>query len=221
MPQSVERLFPESERQKIEKAVQEAEKRTSGEIVPYVVGESDDYDETLWRAGVLFGTIGLLVFVLIRRFSTAWMPADLGEVALVTFAGIVIGIVLARYVPTLRRVLAGNALTERRVAQRAAEAFIAEEIFATRERTGILIFLSLFERKVLVVGDSGINTKVQQSEWNTIVHTIIEAIRAGKPADGLVQAIEQCGFLLQRAGVQIRPDDSNEIDNSLRTGPSP
>ena len=79
------------------------------------------------------------------------------------------GMALTHFVPSVKRLLAGRTLLRKRVSQRAAEAFIAEEVFDTRERTGILLFVSLFERHVLVVGDSGINTHVKQEEWDDVV----------------------------------------------------
>lgn len=123
---------------------------------------------------------------------------------------------LVRFVPAAKRLFAGRALLERRVAQRAAEAFISEEVFKTRDRTGILIFLSLLERKVLVVGDAGINAKVEKNDWHDIVGRVVKGIRTGKPAEGLIEAIQQCGELLQRHGVTIRPDDQDELPDSLR-----
>jgi putative membrane protein len=108
-------------------------------------------------------------------------------------------------------------LVERRVAQRAAEAFLAEEVFDTRDRTGILLFLSLLEHKVLVLGDAGINAKVQQSEWEEVVKLIVDGMRSGKPADGLIEAIQKCGALLKREGVVIKPDDKDELSNQMRT----
>jgi putative membrane protein len=104
------------------------------------------------------------------------------------------------------------------VALRAADAFISEEVFKTRDRTGILIFLSLEEHKVLVVGDRGIDAKVDRSEWEDVVARIVRGINIGHPADGLVDAIAQCGVLLEKHGFQRRQDDTNELPNRLRVG---
>jgi putative membrane protein len=70
---------------------------------------------------------------------------------------------------------------------------------------------------VVVLGDSGINAKVQQSDWDDVVKTIVDGMKAGKPADGLVEAIRQCGALLRKEGVAIRVDDKNELSNKMRT----
>ena len=66
------------------------------------------------------------------------------------------------------------------------------------------------------MGDSGINEKVEQKEWDEMVGMIVEAMKAGNPGDGLVKAINKCGTLLEKRGVEIREDDTNELDNTLR-----
>ena len=216
MSHTVSKFFTSADQNRIVAAVREAEEKTSGEIVPYVVGHSDLYEEAEWRAGGLFGVALALIVILLQTFTSLWLPFGLVQVLLVILLGGAIGMLLGRFVAPVKRFFAGKALLERRVAQRAAEAFIAEEVFKTRDRTGILIFLSLLERKVLVVGDAGINAKVAKNDWHDIVDRLVRGIRTGKPADGLIDAIEQCGQLLRRHGVNIRPDDKDELPDSLR-----
>ena len=102
------------------------------------------------------------------------------------------------------------------MAQRAAEAFVSEEVFNTRDRSGILIFLSLLEHRVMVVGDTGINARVKAQEWHAIVKTIVDGIVAGRPAEGLIEGIRQRGALLALKGVARRSDDRDELPDSLR-----
>ncbi len=219
MTNTISKLFSPDNLTRIEKAVKEAEVHTGGEIVPYVVEASDAYEHALWRAGSLFGAVAFLGFLLVYHLTElSWMPFVAAELALVTCAGALLGALLALYAPPVKRFFAGKDAIELRTKQRAADAFLAEEVFSTRDRTGILIFLSLMEHKVLVLGDSGINAKVQQTEWEEIVKNIVEGIRRGTPADALVEAIRQCGNLLQKHGVTRRPDDTDELRDQMRTG---
>ena len=75
---------------------------------------------------------------------------------------------------------------------------------------------SLFEHRIEVIGDAGINQKVTPEEWTDVVLRIREGIKAGNVADGLVAAIGMCGALLERGGVEIRPDDINELSDDIR-----
>ena len=211
-----EALFSEEDKKRIAEAVKEAETRTSGEIVPYVVGRSDGYPEAWLRGGSLFGFLVLFVFSVINIGTDWWLPFGIAEVGAFTVVVFGIGAALAAFVPTVRRAFIPDATEQQRVDERAAMAFLDEEVFLTRDRTGILIFISLFEHRVRILGDTGINELVKQEEWDEIVQIIVHAMKGGTPADGMLEAIWKCGHLLERRGVEIRPDDTNELDNRVR-----
>ncbi len=216
MTSKVTQLFSESDRDRIQAAVVQAEGKTSGEIVPYVVERSDGYEAAEWRGGAILGGAIAIAFAALHRLTDIWLPLNftgLVAAAIVAFLG---GMLLVRFIPALMRLLAGRDLMTHHVARRAAEAFIAEEVFRTRERTGILLFVSLRERRVLVVGDAGINARVQKADWDGIVAMIVDGLREGKPADGMVRAIGACGALLERHGVKRREDDTDELSDGLR-----
>lgn len=215
---SAEKIFTQADRDRIQAAVADAERRTSGEIVPVVVDECDPYEEAEWRAGALCGVMALSILAAVHLLTPVWLPLRFTEWLLVIVLCFVAAMMLTRFVRPVKRLFAGAKLMDKRVAQRASEAFIAEEVFATRERTGILLFVSLTEHKVIVLGDSGINARVQPSDWQAIVDTIVEGIIQDRLVDGLVNAIGKCGALLERMGVQVRPDDRDELKDNLRVG---
>lgn len=210
--------FTPEDLERIKNAVAGAEGHTSGEIVPYYVESSDEYEEAVWRGGVLLGTAALLIFYGIRTFTAVWMPIDLTQILFVILLSAGLGSALAYWLPPLRRLLAGRRLIDRRVAARALEAFVSEEVFQTRDRTGILIFLSMFEHRVHVIGDSGINERVKPADWEDIVEIITSGIKSGRAGEGLVLAIEKCGDLLKRKEVERRADDTNELPDGMRVG---
>jgi putative membrane protein len=209
--------FSQEDRDRITAAVRDAESHTSGEIVPYVVDASDRYEEAEYRAGFLFAVLAFCGFVILRRFTSAWIPLDVIEIGFVTLAAGAIGMLLARFVRPVKTLFAGAHDMNHRVAQRAAEAFISEEVFNTRDRTGILVFVSLLEHRVLVVGDSGINARVESGDWDDIVQRVLRGIREGKMAEGLAEAIRQCGLLLQQHNLPRKADDRDELADGLRT----
>jgi putative membrane protein len=210
------KLFSDSDLARIEVAVNEAEGKTSGEIVPYVVEMSDTYEVAEWRAGMLCGVLALGVVAAVRRLTDVWLPLDFVEMTMAAMFSAAAGALLTHFVPPLQRLFAGKHLIDTRVHQRATQAFIAEEVFATRDRTGILIFLSLLERKVIVLGDSGINAKVNRSDWDEVVYPIVSGIKQGAPTDGMITAIKRCGGLLEQQGVRRRSDDKDELPDNLR-----
>lgn len=217
------KILTESELAAIEAAVKEAETRTSGEIVPYIVERSGDYPVASWRGAALCGLAGLMAVILAGQFYQGWTLGWLFSVggtgtAAMVFAGL--GVLLVRTIPRVERLFAGSEAITQSVRDRSMRAFVEEEVFDTRDRSGILLFISLFEHRVEVVGDSGINASVEPDDWVHVVEDILFGIKAGNMADGLVKAIERCGGLLVEKGVVIKDDDSNELSDSVRISPS-
>ncbi|MBX2822796.1 MAG: hypothetical protein KTR29_24070 [Rhodothermaceae bacterium] len=212
-------IFTTEELESIKQAVARAEQRTSGEIVPYFVDRSDRYDITVWRGASLmamsaigFAAITVLIY---QGWGLSWLYTGQG-IAILTIVSAFVGALMGAYVPPLKRVLAGRDLIERMVHHRATRAFVEEEVFNTRDRTGILLFISMLEHRIEVLGDEGINRRVTADDWIDVVGKIREGIKAKKVAAGLIDAIELCGQLLERRGVEIKPDDTDELSNEVR-----
>jgi putative membrane protein len=211
----VQGFFSPEDVKEIERAVKEAEGTTSGEIVPYVVGRSDPYHEAFWR-GACLGALALaMVAAAVHELGRFW-GYGLLWLAVPPFAGAGLGWLAVAAWPRLRRALIADEQLETMVRMRAQGAFLEQEVFDTRERTGILVFLSLFEHRVVVLADSGINAKVQQNEWDSIVAGIVAGIRAGAPGAALAEGIRRCGTLLGERRVERRADDTDELADALR-----
>jgi putative membrane protein len=208
----------------IRDAVQRAESRTAGEIVPVLVPRSGDYEVVTWRgaavASLLALATALLVMQLYDGWGLGWLYTPWG-IALTALGGGTAGALLATYVPGVQRLLAGGDLLDETVHRRALQSFVEEEVFATRDRTGILLFVSLREHRIEVLGDSGINQQVEPDDWAEIVARIRTGIRNDNLTQGLVEAIDMCGRLLERRGVDLRADDENELADRVRTPGAP
>lgn len=212
----IDGLFTGDDRRAIADAARQAEGATSGEIVPYVVGICDDYPLTGWKAAVLGGLIGGGSGVAVHFLGGFWGGSVWQWVIVPMLALALVGPIAARVSRPLRRWLIGDRLLELRARKRAAAAFLEEEVFATRDRTGILIFVALFERQVVVLGDAGINRVVPEGAWQQIVDDLVRGVRAGRATEALVRAIGNAGRLLAAHRLDIRPDDIDELDNELR-----
>lgn len=212
-------LLTSDDKRRIEVAVRDAESRTSGEIVPFIIANCGRHELAVWRGAMALVILASVVIVSIFRFydgwGLAWLHTGWGA-TLVLLGAALLGGAIVELAPPLKRLLAGGRYLDRRVHQRALQAFVEEEVFETRARTGILLFVALFEHRIEVLGDSGINEKVSEDEWAEIVLRLRHSLRDGRLADGLVDAIAMCGDLLERSGVGIHHDAPNEISDSVR-----
>lgn len=204
---------------RIREAVDLAETQTAGEIVPYVVTRSGRYEIAVWRAGavgaLLAGASGLLVAWLYDGWGLGWLYSAWGMAMVMSLGGVLAALIVWS-IPSLRRGFAGTGRLAQRVHRRAEAAFLEEEVFQTRDRTGILLFISLFEHRIEVIGDAGINKVVAQEEWDEMVNHIRQGIKRNQFADGLVDAIKMCGELLHRSGVGISDEDEDELSDDVR-----
>jgi putative membrane protein len=208
-------LFDAGVRSRVANAVREAEGETGGEIRVVVLAAAGEYAEIAW-AGAALGALagaGLAAFGALAAgvwcVTPTWM-------ALPAASGAALGYLATRLTPALRRWLAGEERLERRVEARARELFLEEQVFATRDRTGILLLVALFERRVAVLGDQGIYSRVPESAWPPITDRVVAGIRAGNPVDALLEAVAACGALLRERGVGRRATDTNELPDLPR-----
>jgi putative membrane protein len=209
-------LFTEAHQRAISEAARSAEGSTSGEIVPYVVGVCDDYREAGWKAAVIGALIGGGGGVTLHYLGGFWGGSLWLWFVLPLVLLAVVGVLAAKFSAGFRRLLIGGGVLDLRARQRAEAAFLEEEVFATRDRTGILILVALFEHRVVVMGDAGINAVVPDGAWDHVVEDLIAGIRARKPANALIAAIAECGRLLKEHRLEIKPDDTDELPNELR-----
>lgn len=204
----VSQVLNEAQVQAVTDAVTAAELGTSGEIVPVVLPRSDSYPGARWRFAVTFAGLCAFALVLFRPdLHPIWyLWVEVPAVAL----GYGVG-----SIGWLQRAFLARAEMDEEVRQRAVEAFQLHEMHATRDRTGVLILISLLEHRVVILADSGINSKVEPGVWEAIVVRLTTRLRAGKLVDGLCEAIGECGKILS---IEFPPlaDDRNELGNHPR-----
>jgi putative membrane protein len=207
-------FLTESDRERIVAAVQAAEKSTSGEIVPMVVASSYHYPVadhvgalTLALPAALIGTplIGTRLWL---GSSNMWVFIGLFTV-LFSLAQ-----VLVKRWPALKRLFLSRREVNEEVEEAAVTAFFRHALYRTREATGVLIFVSVFERKVWVLADRGINAKVEQSTWDAVIRGVVAGIKAGRQGDALCDAVRQVGDILAEH-FPVRADDEDELEDLI------
>ena len=214
--------FSRDDLERIRTAAGEAEKNTAGEIASAVINESSDYAyyellfaiivSALWFTAVMFFHSGIEAW-LDRMF---WSGAGWHVTGFYGLSTLLIGGLsyLAANIPGFDRLIVPRAVIARRVRRRAQVHFMESGVYDTRDRTGILIFISLRERRVELIADSGINEKVDSGTWDSVVGELTGSIKNNVPAEGLIRAITECGKILAKH-FPIKPDDTNELPDGL------
>jgi putative membrane protein len=213
---ALQNRFSEEDQNRIKAAVKLAEDKISGEIVPVFVEQSGFYTLAYYR-GAMVGAIAAFLFVIAfdRLVPDLAVYDPLYIFVIVLFGSILCG-VLPQFIVPFKRILVGQKHFDRATRNKAENAFLEEEVFNTRHRTGIMIFVSFFEREVIVMADRGISKVVDQKEWDNIVKMVTKAIATGKLIEGMEAAIKRCGEILLEKGFDKTPDDVNELRDDLR-----
>jgi putative membrane protein len=210
------KMFSDDDLRKIHDAVQAAERRTRGEIVPMVVPASGRYTDARYLAGL---AASLLTLAILLTVDQGW-----GQ-----FAGrehhpgwIVLGVVLAyalgHWAGSLSSFIRFFMSRERmafKVRRRAELAFYEHGLHKTREGTGILIMASLLERRVQVLADRAINERVPPGTWDNLVQEMIREITDGRPTEAFCRAIARCGDLLSQHFPAAPGDNPDELADDL------
>ncbi len=201
-------FFSTTDNNTIARTIAAAEAATSGEIAVMVVDSSDPYPEAIVLGGTLIGGLTALAItdIFFHDSLALYIPCTL------FFA--VLASAILKHLPVLHRLFVSAGRIHQRVAVRATLAFYEKGLHKTRQASGVLFFLSLFERKVWVIADQGIYQKISQAELQTYTRQIVEGIKTGKQTEALCAEITRFGQTLA-LHFPIRPDDTNELPNEV------
>jgi putative membrane protein len=203
-----------SERENIKNTVAAAEQTTSGEIVVMVVPASYHYPTANILGATAFSLpLSLILTPLAGEFM--WMGPQNMWVFLGIFALLFAGFyITVKQIPGLKRLFLSKKEIEEEVEEAALTSFYKQQLYKTRDETGVLLFVSVFEHKVWVLADRGINEKLPPDTWDKIVSQMISSIKEKRQAEAICQAVEAVGRILSQH-FPIKSDDTDELKNLI------
>jgi putative membrane protein len=204
-------FFTEDAKTRIVNAVRDVEAKSAAEIVVSVRARSDDYREIDLQVGLLFAMLTLAVVM--------YHPAELDEdlMPVETAAAFVFGMVLVNRIRALKRALVSKKKKAERTLAAARAHFVEAGISRTRDRSGILVFISELERAVCVVPDIGVDVEKLEG-WAALRAALEAAVLRVDPA-GFADALAALGPALGKM-LPRRADDVNELPDAPNMGPA-
>jgi len=124
---------------------------------------------------------------------------------------------VVKRIESLKRLFISDREIDEEVEEAAVTGFFREGLYRTRDETGILIFISVFEHRVWVLADRGINEKVKEGQWDEIVRMIIEGIKNKDQVNAICKAVDEIGRILKEH-FPIKEDDRDELKNIIVEG---
>ena len=222
----VMRRLSEADHSKVSNAIAAAEAGSDGEIIAVATDLSDDYHDAAlhWALVALIATLAIfaaapsVLHFWFDLFLGGWRPEPtLGELLtlllVLSVAKFTAVLLILKYMP-LRLALTPGATKSRRVRRRAIEVFKAAAERRTVGRTGILIYLSMREHRAEIIADEAITAVTTPDTWGEAMEALLVEVKAGRPADGIVAAVEQIGGVLTEHFPRTE-GDTNEIPDKL------
>ena len=207
-------------------AIAAAEEQTNGEIVAVATPISDPYHDVAlhWALIPLFAVLAWAAW---RPTALTWWyeflvggwDAEPTLSQLLTLLMVFAALKFIFWLLILKWMLLRVALTpgptkERRVRRRAITIFRAAAERRTAGRTGILIYLSMAEHRAEIVADEAITKVTTPETWGEAMVALIDEVKQGRPADGIIAAIERVGVVLAEHFPRSATD-KNEIPDKL------
>ena len=194
----------DSDRADIQRAVQDAERGTSGEIVLAVTAESASY--AFWELlSSLCSTLLLLVCLfplssqIYRWLGTIFWgeePWYLAAFYVAVCALVLTALYLLYNVPAIDRLVIPREARSAAVSRRAMRYFAESGVYATRGHSGVLIFVSWFEKEVRIIADEGLSATISPDLWNLIADEMSDAFAHRDARTAFLGAIARAGSLL-------------------------
>ena len=210
-------FLTKEESNQVAEAVAQAELKTGGEIVVAIIPESDDYAGKEFLFALLMGILAFFIAAWNTTGISAllntmfWNPSPILlplSVGTIGFAAASMAYALAQ-IPALDRLIVGKRVMELSVKKRAMRHFAESGVYDTQDATGVLLFLSVLERRVELIADRGIHEKIAPDTWDRIVSALSRSLKENKGAQALVHAVQEIGIVLAEH-VPPREDDENE-----------
>jgi len=229
-------FFGESVKKSITGTIAKVEKKTSGEVAVMVVDESDSYREAaalgaFWLSAVASLMLSMVIAVVLHHRemwsfgSSEYVRHLAGEIIQYTSIWYFIPLLFLLYFPSagamrlfpaMKLLFISKKRVEEAVRERAVRAFYERGLYRTRDETGVLIFISLMEHRVWVLGDRAINEKISSGFWEERAGELSRGMKERAYGETVINVIERCGEELARH-FPIKQDDTNEIPNQIIT----
>jgi putative membrane protein len=203
---STRAFFDDAAKSAVRAAIERVERQTCAEVVVAVRRQAGiSYREADLGFGAVVGVLTLTCLLFVdKEFATTWIPLDVA----IAFGA---GALLCRYSLFLRRLLTPAHRRREETRRAASAAFHDMGIGRTSGRHGILVLVGLFERKVVVIPDVGIDPMLLRDPIARIERAVE---RANPDLAGFVAGLDAIGPALGPT-MPCGPDDVNELPDDV------
>ncbi len=211
---NMKRILTESENKQIEERIAQLERKTSGEVVVAVARRSSSYSSS---AMLLSSIAALLLSIpLVNVAMDVLYRPDLAiqavNMQMILYIPIFLCVLAAARVlinrfPALLAPAINTAKKQQKVQERSAWVFYENRLYNTKEGTGVLLYISLYERTARILADAGIYQKIGQDGLQDMAEKLALGIRQGRGATAILESLDVLENVL---ATNFPPPEKNE-----------
>ena len=202
-------MISTKDREIIKELIQDAEKKSDSEMVPMIVLRSDNYPAAHFRAAIIVSflfSLGLYFSPLsiINPIYFLWIQIP----------GLLLGYFLAN-IPFVARLMITKQEIEFEVTQRAIEAFFEHNLHTTNQHNGVLIFISILEKKIKIITDVGVRKKIEQKIWDEVIYNFTKNVNNSGFVEALKSTIMATSDILENYFPATEEFKKNELRDDI------
>lgn len=211
-------LLSKAETEAITARSVQLEARIGVQVIAAITAKADAHVELPWKAFALGAVLAGLAMVVADAVRPQWLTANatlINTVSILSAGGA--SALLAVLVPAYARLFLRSVRRDAEVRRYAEALFLRHELFKTRERNGVLILVSCFERKVEILADAGLHRCVSEADWRPVIARMTPLLRERRFAEALQEGLAATEELLAAKGLKART--GAEAQNELPDRP--
>ncbi|NLT52722.1 MAG: hypothetical protein GXX85_17600 [Ignavibacteria bacterium] len=207
-------ILTEKEKKQLDYLIKETEKITGAEIVLSVALRSDSYTEIPWKAFATGVSVSGLLFFLLNTLTDYWYSQVVvtSAIVLILITGIIFALSTV-FFPVFAKLFLSSIRSEEEVKQYAESLFLSKKIFFTKNRNGILIHVSLFEKKIIIIPDSGLEKMLTESQIKNIISEMKSFLKNKKIFEAFEVSLKKLSEILAYKNSGGKPE--NELSDEI------
>lgn len=196
----------------IDARVAQVEARTGVQVVTAIIGKADTYIELPWKAFALGASAAALVLVIADATRPDWLTAHVALLHAMTILGVGGACALvAVFVPPFARLFLRPARRHLEVRHYAQSLFLTRELFRTRERNGVLLLVSRFERTVDILTDTALHDRVGEADWGRVIGCMTPLLRQTRFFAAVQEGLAAIEHMLAEKGFHRNTGDDTGL----------
>jgi len=200
--------FNEDFKTELYQVIENIEDASQVEVVTIIKGNSGNYTDISFFLGVF------LMFWAYTFFMFAPTIFDVYLIYFLTIAAFFIGFILVEFIKPIKRILSGRKRLNKNVDIYSRAIFQKGGLRHTKDKVGILIYVSLFENKINIIADKGVENIVPDAEFESIKSSFQKVFKASNFQGAFIETLRNCKKIFSKY-LPKKEDDINELPDKL------